>query len=108
VRSLFKLLLGLVGIIFLVVGIAGTILAYLEYPGGMSPSYRATDHDRRLTPIAREAAPLIAAINRFYTAHGHCPGINTDYLAGFHAGAGFDAVIRGNHIEFQKPGAIRP
>jgi hypothetical protein len=105
-RTLFKILLGLAGFIVVLAGIAGAVLAYLEYPGGMSPSYRAADHDRRLTAVAHEAAPLIASINRFYAAHGHCPLISTGNLAEFRGGTGFDAVIRGNNIDFHKPDAM--
>ena len=39
----------------------------------MPPSYRASDHDMRLTPIAREARPIIQSLDRYYQAHGHCP-----------------------------------
>jgi hypothetical protein len=46
----------------------------LEYPGGVGSSYKPSDHDRRLTLVAREAAPIIEAINRYYQAHGRCPG----------------------------------
>jgi len=37
-----------------------------EYPGGMPPSYKAIDHDTRLTPIAREARPIIQLLDRYY------------------------------------------
>jgi hypothetical protein len=51
------------------------ILAFvLEYPGGMRSSYKPSGHDRRLTSAAREAAPMIEAISRYYQAHGRCPG----------------------------------
>jgi hypothetical protein len=46
----------------------------LEYPGGMPSSYKPSDHDRRLTLVAREAAPIIETIDRYYQAHGRCPG----------------------------------
>src|SRR5689334_15889907 len=41
--------------------------------GGMRPSYRATDGDARLAEIAREAVPMIAAIDAFYARNHACP-----------------------------------
>jgi len=38
-----------------------------------TPVYRAVDHDPRLTSIARTAVPYIAAIDRYFGAHGICP-----------------------------------
>jgi hypothetical protein len=43
------------------------------YPGGFSSNYPATDYDARLTGIAREAVPIIVAVDGFYARHGQCP-----------------------------------
>ncbi len=101
-KTFFKFVAGLIGLVVLMAALAVALMSYLEYPGGMPSSYRATDYDRRLTGIAREAAPIIAAIGRFYAAHHACPRA----IADFGAVTGFEAVTRGNSIDFQKPHAI--
>ena len=47
--------------------------AEAEYPGGLPSSYPATDYDARLTGVAREAIPIIVAVDGFYARHGQCP-----------------------------------
>jgi hypothetical protein len=62
----------------IVIGIAivdGTFFVVLfegdpERLGGMSSPHRATDYDPELTSIAREAAPLIAAVGEFIAGRG--------------------------------------
>ena len=72
----------------LTVAAAAVIVAIVvfDYPGGMRPSYRATDHDARLTPIAWSAAPIIAVIDRYYAANGKCPRVSEHDLAELLAG----------------------
>jgi hypothetical protein len=76
-KTFLKRALMAVGVLaaFAAIAAGGLILlaVVFEYPGGMSSTYRAADHDRRLTGIAREAAPAIQAIDRFYKAHAQCP-----------------------------------
>jgi len=82
-------------------------MIYFEYPGGMPSSYRATDHDARLTAIAREAVPIINAINRFYGAHGQCPRVNEKDLAELRDGlaAGLTTNFEAGEIEFRAANA---
>ena len=103
-RPIITFIASLIGAIILVAAVAVALAVYFEFPGGMTPSYRASDHDRRLTPIAREAAPLIAAIRRFYTAHGRCPQINDDDLVELRGVGGYQAEIRGRYIAFSQTG----
>jgi hypothetical protein len=44
-----------------------------EWPGGMRPSYHATDHDLRLTYAARGARPVVEALDRYRRDHGAFP-----------------------------------
>jgi hypothetical protein len=103
--------IALVGVAALAIVAVGAMIAlvyYFEYPGGMPSSYRAADGDTRLTRIAREAAPIIASIDRFYGVRGECPRVSDGDLAelrktlpknlatSFHAG----------EIEFRASGAI--
>ena len=44
-----------------------------EGPGGMSPSYNATDFDPRLSKKAATAIPIIAVVQRYKSAHGRFP-----------------------------------
>jgi len=80
------------------------LMAVFEYPGGMRASYRAADRDTGLTPIAREAAPIIQSINRYYNAHGRCPGPNDTDLAEVRAGlpSNLIATLRDGQTEFRE------
>ena len=93
----------------LTVAAAAVIVAIVvfDYPGGMRPSYRATDHDARLTPIAWSAAPIIAVIDRYYAANGRCPRVSEHDLAELLAGPpqGFAGALHAGDIEFRQPGA---
>jgi hypothetical protein len=82
---------------------SATVFLASEYPGDMPSSYRATDHDRRLTPIAREAIPIIEAIDRYDKANGHCPRVNeTDAAKLRNSLPGeFVVTLHGNDIEFR-------
>jgi hypothetical protein len=84
------------------------LMIVFEYPGGIAPSYRVTDHDTRLTPIAREAIPIIQTIDRFYKAHGQCPRVSADDLAELQKGIGNDVVatIVAGEISFQMSGSV--
>lgn len=78
------------------------------FPGGLPSSYRARDHDLRLSPVAREALPVIDAIDRFYFAHGRCPRAEDGDLQELRASAtkaGFTATPREQQIWFRVPGA---
>jgi len=72
-RLAIKFICAVIGGSALLIGGAVGLMAFLEYPGGMRSSYRAADHDRRLTGIAREAIPIITALDGFYLRHGACP-----------------------------------
>ena len=103
VNTAFKILGVLAGIVILTAGIAVAFMGYFEYPGGMRSDYRARDHDPRLTRLAREADPLIAAVGRFYAAHRRCPRIDTTDLAELRGTGGFEAAIQGRYIIFSAP-----
>ncbi|HYM62875.1 MAG TPA: hypothetical protein VEZ11_18460 [Thermoanaerobaculia bacterium] len=51
----------------------GSMMSCNDIPGGMRPSYKATDHDRRLTPIARSASATITALRKHYAEHSTYP-----------------------------------
>jgi hypothetical protein len=99
--------LGLAAVLSAVAGSLIVLMTVFDYPGGMSPSYRATDHDTRLTPIAREAIPLIRSIGRYYQAHGQCPQVSADDLAELQNTIGSDVVatIVAGEIHFGMSGA---
>jgi hypothetical protein len=109
VRFVLKLVGAIVGgIVVLAVGLVGLLL-YFEWLGGMPSSYRAVDHDRRLTGVAREAVPLIAAIDAFYKNHGACPQPDrAAELAEFRAGLtdGYTAESHGRFVVLQQPHVI--
>jgi len=91
--------------------VAGSLIVLMilfEYPGGIPPSYMATDHDIRLTLIAREAVPIIQSIDRYYKAHGQCPRVSADDLAELQNGIGDSviATIIAGEIDFQMSGAV--
>jgi hypothetical protein len=80
--DLFRIaVLGFVAALAVVAGALIVSMIVFEYPGGIPPSYRATDGDGRLTPIAREAIPIIQSIDRYYRAHGQCPRVGAIDLA---------------------------
>lgn len=69
----------------------------------------AADSDRRLMEIAREAIPLIAAIDAFHKSHGDCPQPDRPGdLAEFCAGLadGYTAERHGRFIMLRQPQAI--
>jgi hypothetical protein len=76
-KTVLKRALIAIGVLaaFAAIAAGGLILlaVVFEYPGGMSSTYRAADHDARLTREARDVAPVIQAIDGFYKAHGQCP-----------------------------------
>jgi hypothetical protein len=97
-------------LILLVLAAASIIvlIVVFEYPGGMRASFRAVNRDTRLTPIAREAAPIIQSINRYYKAHGRCPGPNDPDLAEVRAGlpSNLIATLRDGQTEFREAKAV--
>jgi len=84
------------------------LMVVFEYPGGMRGSYPATDHDRRLTAIAREAAPIIQWIDRYHNAHGRCPRPSESDLAEANGGLplGLTATFHNGENEFREAKAI--
>jgi hypothetical protein len=84
------------------------LMVVFEYPGGMPPSYKAVDHDTRLTPTAREARPIIQSLDRYYQAHGHCPQPSDGDLDEIRSNlpSGLIATSRGRYIEFRDTKAI--
>lgn len=96
-----------VGICALIAGILFALMPSLRYPGGMTASYRAGDHDPRLSEIAREAVPMIAAVEAFYARHGACPRPGRPAeLAEFCAdlAGGIVAERRHRFVELHPPG----
>lgn len=83
------------------------LMAVFEYPGGIPSSYKAVDHDTRLTPIAREARPIIQSLDRYYQAHGHCPRQSDRDLDEIRSGLppGLVATLRGSQTEFREADA---
>jgi hypothetical protein len=61
-----------------------------------------------LTEIAGEAIPIIAAIDRFYLTHGHCPAANETDLVALRASlpANVTAIPRNNHVDFHNAPSI--
>jgi hypothetical protein len=108
VKAIVIALLALVALLAAAAGAVIGLAIFFEYPGGMASSYRAVDHDRRLTPIARSAAPIIAAIDHFYAANGRCPHVNESDLSQLHADLPPDlaGTLQGRAIEFRPPGAV--
>lgn len=51
-------------------------------PGGMPPTYRAHDHDMRLTRAARTMLPVIDALDRYRITNGAFPA-DASGLAGY-------------------------
>jgi hypothetical protein len=77
--------------------------------GRVPPSYIAADNDLRLMAIAREAVPLIAAIDTFYKSHGACPQPSLDdQLAEFraHLTDGYAAERHGRFVMLRQPQVI--
>jgi hypothetical protein len=77
--------------------------------GELPPSYPAAGNDPRLLSIAREAAPLIAAIDAFYRNHGACPQPDrAAELAEFSASLtdGYTAARHGRFVMLQQPQVI--
>jgi hypothetical protein len=106
-----RVTIALTALVALLIVAAGSVIAlmtYFEFPGGMPPSYRATDHDARLTTIARDAAPIINAIDRFYNAHGQCPRVSEHDLAELRNAlpAGFTASFVAGEIELRAANEI--
>jgi hypothetical protein len=83
-------------------------MAVFEYPRGMPPSYKAADHDPRLTPIAHEARPIIQSFDRYYQAHGHCPQPGDGDLDEIRSSLppGLIATLRDGQAEFRDAEAI--
>jgi hypothetical protein len=76
---------------------------------GLPPTYPAANNDPRLLPIAREAAPLIAAIDAFYKSHGACPHPNrAAEFAEFGSGLtdGYTAERHGRFVMLQQAQVI--
>jgi hypothetical protein len=88
---------------------AGLLTAWIiGYPGGIRSSYTPTNHDARLTPIAREAAPMIQAIDRYYSAHGQCPRPTESGVAELRKDLpeGLTSTLRGDKIELRGANAV--
>ena len=87
---------------------AGVATAILRFSGGVSPKYAASDKDPFLTAVAKGAAPLIRAIDRFYAAHGKCPQAQADAVAELRVGLdrAIEPTIRGDAIEFRLGRAV--
>jgi hypothetical protein len=107
-RTIAKVVLALAALLVAAAVAVIGLAIFFEYPGGMASSYRAADHDRRLTPIARSAAPIIAAIDRFYAANDQCPRVNESDLSQLRANLPPDlaGTLQGRAIEFRPPGAV--
>src|SRR5690348_8201564 len=55
-------------------------LLFMEWPGGVSPSYDAEDYDARLTREAATAKPLILALQRYHDDHSAFPVDAADFV----------------------------
>jgi len=62
-----------VAILVCVLAAALVLPRFVEWPGGMSPTYHAKDSDPRLTRIARTALPIIAALEKCHEVTGSYP-----------------------------------
>jgi hypothetical protein len=74
----------------------------------MRSSYKPTNQDARLTPIAREALPVIQAIDRYYSGHGQCPRPTESGVAELRKDLpeSLAATPRGDKIEFRGAKAV--
>src|SRR5579863_3303804 len=109
-RVLKRVLIAAIALVaFLITAAAGLIVLALvfEYPGGMPPSYRAVNYDRRLTPVAREAAPIIQSIDRYYHVHGACPRATESDIAELRGSLPktVSLVTQSRGLEFRPAGA---
>ena len=89
--------------------VASLVTAWVVgFPGGMRPGYQATDRDARLTPIAREAIPVIKSIDHYYSTHGQCPRPTESGLAELRKDLpeGLIATVHGDKIEFRDAKAV--
>jgi hypothetical protein len=97
-------------IVLLTIGAISLIVlaVVFEYPGDMPPSYRAANHDVRLTAIAREARPIIQSLDRYYQTHGHCPRPSEGDLDEIRRSlpSGLVATLRDRQLEFRDAHAI--
>ena len=84
------------------------LIAVLEYPGGTRGNNRAAIYDARLTAIAREAVPIIRSIDRYYRAHGRCPGPNASDLTEVRADLPLNLIAtpRDGQAEFREAKAL--
>jgi hypothetical protein len=106
-RLAAKTAIGLGGAVMALCGAA--LAAALQTPGGGSPSHPARNYDRQLTSIAREAIPLIAAVDGFYAAYHSCPQPSqANELAMLRAAltAGYVAEIHGRFVALHVPGKL--
>ena len=89
-------------------GAVYVLVVVFEYPGGMRPSYAASDRDARLMPIARSAAPIIAAINGFYGAHDRCPHANDADVAELRPALPQNTAVTllAGGVDFRQQGAL--
>src|SRR5271155_6253992 len=104
--SVKRLTIAVVAFVALLALLSGSwivLMIVFEYPGGVPPSYRAADHDRRLAQIAREAAPIIQLIDSYYKAHGRCPPVSESDWAELAKSLpeGVVATFRAGKIEFR-------
>ena len=106
-KSVLIVIIGFLALLSFVAAVLIGLMMIFEYPGGMSSSYRATNHDRRLTSIALEAAPIIESIDRYYRVHGHCPQATESDLAELRESLpeSLYAGFRSGKIEFRASGA---
>jgi hypothetical protein len=106
-RAVIAIVLSMV--LLTLVAVSLIVLAVVfEYPGGMPPSYRAANHEVRLTAIAREARPIIQSLDRYYQTHGHCPRPSDGDLDEIRHGlpSGLVAILRDRQLEFRDAHAI--
>lgn len=57
------------------------VIAGCGWPGGLSPSYPAKDHDPKLTEYAESLAPIITAIEAFHDRNFRFPADANEILA---------------------------
>jgi hypothetical protein len=106
--SIKRVTIAVAGFVTLAIVASLAVAWIVGYPGGMRPSYKATDRDARLTPIAREAVPVIESIDHFYSAHGECPRPTANGLAELRKDLpeNVTGTLRGDKIEFRDAKAV--
>jgi len=72
-RAGTKLALRVLGTFLALACLAVWLLFFSSWPGGMRPTYEATDYDPRLTRVAKTAKAAIAAVEAFHREHSVYP-----------------------------------